>query len=133
MPVIPRLLNPVDVEIEFLDKEIVETHPVTGEPLYEESTTFIIKGQWVPVDDRKLGPTAGGDSPENKGYVVLRTKDMEKVLGDCGGTFRTGDKIVSIGGAIVDAVILSVERHSHYFGKSQLIFITYEDKAKGIA
>jgi hypothetical protein len=132
MPVIPRLLNPVDVEIEFLDKEVVETHPVTGEPLYEESTTVTIKGQWIPVDDRKLGPTSGGDSPENQGYVVIRAKDMEKVLENCGGTFRTGDKIVSIGGASVDAVVLSVEHHSHYFGKPQLIFLVYEDKQRGL-
>lgn len=131
MPVIPRLYNPVDVEIEVLNKESVDSHPVTGEPLSNDSTTFIIKGQWVPVDDRRLGPTAGGDSPENKGYIVVKTEDMEKILENCGGTFRTGDRIVTVGGAEVDAVILSVEHHSHYFGKPQLIFLVYKDKQRG--
>ena len=132
MPAIPKLFNPVDVVIEFLDKGSENTHPVTGEPLNNDSTVFVIKGQWVPVDDRKLGPKAGGDSPTNNGYVVVKAGDMEKILEDCGGTFRTGDRIVTVGGAPVDAVILSVEHHAHYFGKPQLIFLVYEDKQRGL-
>lgn len=93
---------------------------------------IIIPGQWVPRDDQRLHPVSGGDSPENVGYIIVRAIDMEKIMVDYNGTFKKGDRIVSMGGVLVNAGITSLEHHSHYFEKPQLISLIYEDRQQGV-
>ena len=139
---IPRLLFPVTTVLQLLKLPgDITSDPDYGEPeesgddLYVEDPEnpgeilqIEIMAQWVPKKDLELGPVAAGDSPQALGYILVKTRDVEKKLVDYNGAFKKGDLIVTVGGEIVNAVIVEVENHSHYHGKPQLKFLMYENK-----
>jgi hypothetical protein len=142
----PKLLNPAKARLQILESasnlnidEVYGEPEESGDDLYVEDPNnpgnplvLEIYCQWVPVDDLALTPVHGGDSPSSRGYILVKTKDMEKIWVDHGEAIKKGDLILTVGGEAVNGVVTEVENHSHYGGSPRIKFIRYEDRQQGV-
>ncbi len=92
--VLPRLIHPVSVTIETIDKTRTlydpTTRSVVGQPL---RTLVTIKAQLNNRRHDQVAMDPGGREMESDGYVLARLRDLERA----GVTIEIGDKITKLG------------------------------------
>lgn len=121
-----RLLFPVDITIEPIDKTGTDYDPITREPILQvaRAATVTIPAQAAPIETDRLETTDEGPTLMSSGYFVI-------LVDDCiarSYTPRDGDKITTSGGLAVRYFVTSVTPHAHKFGRNQTWHLNYEGR-----
>lgn len=128
----PRLIHPITITIEQIDKGATIYDHDTREPIQQasRSSTVTIKAQirFRSLDEVDL--RRGGDRLDARGYVLFRRKDMEKQS----ITINPNDKITSIGHQTgLEYFITRIEWIGHYplHNGPSLLKAWFDDRAPG--
>jgi hypothetical protein len=121
-----RLLFPVDIVIEPVDKAGTDYDPITREPILQvaRAESVTISAQAAPIETDRLEVTDEGPEYVSSGYFVI-------LVDDCTSrsyTPRVGDKITASGGLAVRYFVISVTPHAHKFGRNQTWHLNYESR-----
>ena len=122
-----RLLFPVNVTIEPLDKAGTDYDPVTREPVLQvaRAATVTIPAQAAPIERGRLEVIDEGVTPRTTGYLVVLVDDCEARSYSPG----RGDKITGIPGDTSVYFVVSVTPHAHKFGRNQTWHLNFEDRS----
>lgn len=123
---VPRLLNPVEVTIEPIDKASTEYQRDAREPVRQvaRAAALTIEAQvvWTKLDSAV--PTRGGVQEKASGYLVLRVEDLTAA----GYTPARGDKVTSIPGVTGRWFFVSFEPAATRGGAHTLLIANFEDR-----
>lgn len=121
-----RLLFPVDITIEPVDKPGTDYDPITREPILQVARAAVvtIPAQAAPVETDRLETSDNGPELVSVGYFVLLVDDCDA------RTYQpqAGDKITSSGGRSLRYFVTSVTPHAHKFGRNQTWHLNYEGR-----
>lgn len=114
--VAPRLIHPVDVELEQLSRSTTVVDDEFREPIQQgdRSTRVTLQAQpkWG-FDDKNI-PTKLGSDSEADGYFLFRTDQ----LATAGVTIQQGDRFVSVGSGAnkrdIDVYVVRLQPMGHY-------------------
>lgn len=122
----PRLIHPVTIGIQILDREESVSDDDFGdaEPVYGE--TIEVQGQVRMASEDKFQPSPGGDNPVGEGHIVFRAVDLETAEIE----LSKGDQIVSITGREDAYTVIEVAHRGTYSGSNHLVFCFIEKERK---
>ena len=128
----PRLIHPISVQIEQIDKADTVYRGRAKEPVRQaaRTTTVTLDGQiaWNFHGDPKA--EAAGIRTTEDGYVCFLLKDILAA----GITLKRGDKFTQFGSGVhavsVNLYVTYVDPHGHYPGQDgpTLMFAYFEDR-----
>lgn len=113
----PRLLHPVPVELESLDRAATIVDDDYGEPVQQavRSPRHVLSGQvsWGKGDQQfRLGPLGAEEHAD--GYVLFLLKDLRAANLE----LKQGDRIVAIGAGVarieLDVYVVKLKPEGHY-------------------
>jgi hypothetical protein len=126
--VLPRLIHPVNVTIETIDKARTLYDPMTrsviGQPL---RTSVTIKAQLNNRRHDQVTMDPGGRETDGDGYILARLRDLERA----GVTIEIGDKITKLGRRDVAYFITRKEFKAGYSDQDghTLVRFFYNDRS----
>jgi hypothetical protein len=108
----PRLIHPVSVTIQRIDRATTVYDEDAREPVQQASrfTNLILQGQprWTSGEQLRIsrdGPTVDAD-----GYVLFRYRDLDAA----GITLQINDRITQIGRRTLEVYIVRLDDAGHY-------------------
>lgn len=125
MSVSPKLIHPVDVYIETLNRADTEFDEDADEEVksLDRDEAIKIDGQPRWYTKGKLRPNEIGFIEGSSGYIVMRRKDMTTK----NYTPESGDRITQIGEDTVNLYVMGMRPMGHYGRKSKLIALDFAD------
>ncbi len=109
---LPRLLHPVDISIEKIDRAATVYDPDAREPIFQASrkTIVVVPGQvnWgtqLGLESTKAGPREGA-----AGYVLFRRVDLDAAS----ITLEDNDRFARLGNVDCDLYVDRLEHEGHY-------------------
>ena len=129
MSVDPKLLNPTKVR--FAQKAAVAVQQQdhlrrTPINVVTKDPTFDIDAQikWNMMLDQPPVANQGGVDEQERGYMILRTKDLAAIS----KSIVRGDRIIKIDDKDVTFYVLRTEFGAHYGGKFKLVKVVFSDR-----
>ena len=127
----PRLIHPVNVVIQQIDRTATNWDPDFKEPIDEEDVAYqdpvTLKGQVNYMSFEQMVSAPASWVKDSIGRIVFRKKDLTAA----GITLDLMDKIISIDGEDVTLFILEARPQGHY-QHSTLIFAFFGEKFVGV-
>lgn len=124
----PRLLHPVDVQIEQINTGTTRYDEDAREPIQQaaRNTTVTIKGQAKYGSSKNADYESGGLRENERGYILFREKDLSAAS----VTLAINDRIKKVGRVNHDSYITRLEPTGHYgqFGGNTLVKAYFEDR-----
>ena len=122
-----RLLFPVDVEIEPVDKAATKYDSSAREPVLQvaRGTTVTLPAQVEWTERNRPNPTRAGTQHKSRGYLVLLTRTLPTYS----YTPKRGDKIVSIPNRPGKYFVTSITPHAHRNGVPQTLHLEFADRS----
>lgn len=128
---LPRLIHPVNVEVESLDAEESVFDPDFKQPVTRVRTSYNLPGQVKWEAHNEAGPTGAGVELIADGYVLFRQDDLRSA----GWTPKQGDKLLAFGSGpnrVAQALfVVRLRPMGHYpdQGGATLLKCFFRDKA----
>ena len=121
-----RLLFPVDVEIEPVDKSSTFYDDSAREPILQvdRNATVTVPAQVEWTDRNRPSQTRTGPQHKSSGYLVILTR----TLPDLRYTPKRGDKIVTIPNYSGTYFVTSITPHAHRDGVPQTLHLDFSDR-----
>lgn len=123
---LPRLLDPVDIEVQPIDTEATIYDDVRREPAshIERGVTLTLKAQvqWTSKD--RGDPDPSGTVKRSQGYVVLDQRELDRKS----YSPSRGDKIVKMAGVDEALYIHSFQPAGHRRGRAYLLVVNFRDR-----
>lgn len=112
MSAYPRLLHPVPVKVEQIDKATTVYDADAREPIQQAArkTEFTIPGQVKYGSSKEMIYGTGGVKESERGYVLFRQRD----LNSRSVTLAVNDRITQVGTVPHDVYIARLEPLGHY-------------------
>lgn len=108
----PRLLHPVSVEIEQIDRGATNYDEDAREPIQQAARKAVVTlpGQASYGSSSSLGHGSGGPQEGEGGYVLFRARDLEANS----VTLQPDDRIIKVGNVDHDVYITRLQPAGHY-------------------
>jgi hypothetical protein len=108
----PKLIHPVEVTIDLLDKPAMLMDDQAREPIHgvrsQPTDTHVLPAQ-IHIDQfRSPSQEAGGTVTATIGYLLVRALDMDHILGR-GVRIKRGDHITSYTGNMPDGEVVACD------------------------
>ena len=109
---LPRLLHPVNITVQQIDRDATIYDEETREPVQKVSrnTDTVIPGQALWVRQKDMIASPGGVREEAEGYVLFRYADLKRM----GITLALNDRIIKVGHLAVDVYVIKLMPMAHY-------------------
>lgn len=122
-----RLLFPVDVEIEPVDKASTHYDDSAREPVLQvaRAAAVTIPAQVEWTERNRPNPTRAGVQNKSRGYLVLLTRTLPPYSYEP----KRGDKIVTIPNRPGIYFVTSVTPHAHRNGVPQTLHLEFSDRS----
>lgn len=120
----PRLIHPVEVVVERVDKAATEYDADFREPVNEVTYSAVVRLQAQVKFDRfeARNMTPGGDAPQTTGYLLISADRANEI--------QKGDKISKIGEVPVE-LFITEKRPAVHYGKARMIKVFFEAGERG--
>lgn len=109
---LPRLIHPVPVSIQQLDRSATYYDDDMDEPIQQaaRASTVVVDGQLKWSLDEKQQTQIGGTSERSDGYVLFRLVDLTAAS----ITIKREDRFTRLGTVDVDVYVTALRYEGHY-------------------
>lgn len=109
---LPRLLHPINITVQQIDRETTIYDEETREPVQkvQRNSDTVIPGQVLFGKQKDMIPSPGGVREEAEGYVLFRYADLKRL----NMKLALNDRIIKIGHLDFDVYIIKLMPMGHY-------------------
>ena len=126
---LPRLLHPVDIHVEKIDRAATAYDHDAREPIVQAArkTIVVVPGQVNWGTQKGLEPSKAGPREGASGYVLFRHTDLTVA----GLTLEDNDRFAKLGNVDTDLYVDRLEHTAHYGdqGGPTLVKAYFSDRA----